>query len=117
MTTATKSLKSTESAIRFHPLADWIVLRPTEDSTQMRGGLYVPDTARERPQLGEILAVGPGRFDKGERVPMELTRGQKVLYGKYSGADFRLDDEDVLIMKESDVLAVIGPAPSREGSR
>jgi chaperonin GroES len=74
----------------------------------MRGGLYIPDTAKEKPQQGEIVAVGPGRFEKGERVPMELKLGQKVLYGKYTGTEVTLDDEEYLIVKESDVLAVIG---------
>ena len=74
----------------------------------MRGGLYIPDTAKEKPQQGEIVAVGPGRFEKSERVPMELKVGQKVLYGKYSGTEVTLDDEEYLIIKESDVLAVIG---------
>jgi chaperonin GroES len=74
----------------------------------MRGGLYIPDTAKEKPQQGKVIAVGPGRFEKGKRAPMELKQGQKVLFGKYSGAEMTLDDEEVLIIKESDVLAVIG---------
>jgi chaperonin GroES len=74
----------------------------------MRGGLYIPDTAKEKPQQGEIVAVGPGRYEKGERVPLELKVGDRVLYGKYSGTEVKIDDEDVLIIKESDVLAKIG---------
>jgi chaperonin GroES len=86
-----------------------VVVRPLEEDTeQTRGGLYIPDTAKEKPQQGKIIAVGPGRFEKGERVPMELKPGQRVLYGKYSGAEVMLDGEEVLIIKESDVLAVIG---------
>ena len=100
--------KSTKSKIKIQPLADRVVVRPLEDTKQMRGGLYIPDTAKEKPQQGEIIAAGPGRFEKGERVPMELRVGQKVLYAKYSGAEVTLDDEEVLIIKESDVLAVIG---------
>jgi chaperonin GroES len=73
----------------------------------MRGGLYIPDTAKEKPQQGEIIAVGPGRVEKGEKVPMELKVGQKVLYGKYSGTEVTLGDEQYLIVKESDVLAVM----------
>ncbi len=103
------STKSTKSTIKIQPLADRVVVRPLdEERDQTRGGLYIPDTAKEKPQQGEIIAVGPGRFEKSERVPMELKQGQKVLYGKYSGAEVRLDDEEVLIIKESDVLAVIG---------
>jgi chaperonin GroES len=100
--------KSTKSKIKIQPLADRAVVRPLEDTEEMRGGLYIPDTAKEKPQQGEIIAVGPGRLEKGERVPMELRVGQKVLYAKYSGAEVTLDDEEVLIIKESDVLAVIG---------
>ncbi len=103
MATATKSkLKM------MQPLGDRVVIRSLEETEQMRGGLYIPDTAKEKPQQGEIVAVGPGRYEKGERVPMELKVGQKVLYGKYSGTEVRFDDEEYLIIKESDVLAVIG---------
>ncbi len=98
----------TKSKIEIQPLADRVVVRPLEDTEQTRGGLYIPDTAKEKPQRGEIIAVGPGRFEKGERMPMELKQGQKVLYGKYSGTEVPLDDEKVLIINESDVLAVIG---------
>jgi len=107
MAALTKSTKS-KMKIKIQPLADRVVVRPLEDTEQMRGGLYIPDTAKEKPQQGEIIAVGPGRFEKSERVPMELRVGQKVLYAKYSGAEVTLDDEEVLIIKESDVLAVIG---------
>ena len=100
---------STKSKIKIQPLADRVVIRPLDDDKQQtRSGLYIPDTAKEKPQQGEIIAVGPGRFEKSERVPMELKQGQTVLYGKYSGAEVRLDDEEVLIIKESDVLAVLG---------
>jgi chaperonin GroES len=78
-----------------------------EEAEEMRGGLYIPDTAKEKPLQGEILAVGPGRFEKGERVPMEVKVGQKVLYSKYAGTDVRVGDDEVLIIKESDVLAVV----------
>jgi chaperonin GroES len=74
----------------------------------MRGGLYIPDTAKEKPQQGEIIAVGPGRYEKGERVAMELKVGDKVLYGKYSGTEVTIEDDTFLIIKESDVLAKIG---------
>jgi chaperonin GroES len=98
----------TKAKVKIQPLADRVVVRPLEESESMRGGLYIPDTAKEKPQQGEIIAVGPGRFEKGEKVPMELKVGQRVLYGKYSGTEVTLDDEQVLIIKESDVLAVIG---------
>ncbi|OGU04187.1 MAG: co-chaperone GroES [Gemmatimonadetes bacterium RBG_16_66_8] len=104
MATATKS----KVKVKAQPLADRVLILPLEDTAEMRGGLYIPDTAKEKPQQGEIVAVGPGRFEKNERVPMELKVGQKVLYGKYSGTEVTLEDEQYLIIKESDVLAVIG---------
>ena len=103
MATATKS-----KVKMMQPLGDRVVIRSLEETEQVRGGLYIPDTAKEKPQQGEIVAVGPGRYEKGERVPMELKVGQKVLYGKYSGTEVRFDDEEYLIIKESDVLAVMG---------
>ncbi len=103
MAPATKS----KSKVKIQPLADRVVIQPIEETEEMRGGLYIPDTAKEKPQQGEIVAVGPGRVEKGDLVPMELKVGQKVLYGKYSGTEVTLDDAQYLIVKESDVLAVI----------
>ena len=101
---------ATNSAVsaKVAPLADRVVIKATEESEQMRGGLYIPDTAKEKPQQGEIIAVGPGRFEEGKRVPMELKVGDKVLYGKYSGTEVTLEGEQVLILRETDVLAVVG---------
>ena len=104
MATASKS----RAKIKVRPLGDRVVVRPMEEVEQMRGDLYIPDTAKEKPQQGEIVAVGPGRFEEGERVPMELEVGNKVLYGKYSGTEVTLDDQEHLIIKESDVLAIVG---------
>src|SRR5687768_14471062 len=101
---ATKS----ETAAKVTPLADRVVIKALEESEQMRGGLYIPDTAKEKPQQGQVVAVGPGRFDEGKRVPMEVKVGDKVLYGKYSGTEVTIDGENLLILRESDVLAVIG---------
>ena len=103
MAPATKS----KSKVKIQPLADRVVIQPIEETEEMRGGLYIPDTAKEKPQQGEIVAVGPGRVEKGDLVPMELKVGQKVLYGKYSGTEVTLDDSQYVIVKESDVLAVI----------
>jgi chaperonin GroES len=99
---------ATKTKMKVHPLADRVAIRPLEETETMRGGLYIPDTAKEKPQEGEILAVGPGRYEKGERVPPELKVGDRVLYGKYSGTEVKINDEDVLIIKESDVLAKLG---------
>ena len=95
------------SSVKVSPLADRVVIRALEETEQMRGGLYIPDTAKEKPQQGEIVAVGPGRFDEGKRVPMDVKVGDKVLYGKYSGTEVTLDGDQYLILRESDVLAVI----------
>ena len=98
---------ATKTTVKVAPLSDRVVVKPLEESEQMRGGLYIPDTAKEKPQQGEIVAVGPGRFDEGKRVPMDVKVGDKVLYGKYSGTEVTLDGDQYLILRESDVLAVI----------
>lgn len=106
MATATKSKGKVKIP---RPLADRVVIKAAdEDEEEMRGGLYIPDTAKEKPQQGEVVAVGPGRFEKGERQPMDLSVGDKVLYPKYSGTDVTVNDNEYLIIKESDVLAVVG---------
>ena len=98
----------TSSSVKVAPLADRVVVRALEETESMRGGLYIPDTAKEKPQQGEIVAVGPGRFDEGKRVPMDVKVGDKVLYGKYSGTEVTIDGEQLLILRESDVLAIVG---------
>ena len=100
---ATKQISSAKVA----PLADRVVIRALDEAEQMRGGLYIPDTAKEKPQQGEIIAVGRGRFEKDKRVPMDVKVGDKVLYGKYSGTEVTVDGEQLLIIRESDVLAVL----------
>lgn len=104
MATASKSKKK----LGVQPLGDRVVVSPLEETETMKGSLYIPDTAKEKPQQGKIVAVGPGRYEKGARVPMDLKVDQVVLYGKYSGTEVTIDDEQLLIIKESDVLAVIG---------
>ena len=99
---------ATKTRLKVHPLADRVAIRPLEDTETMRGGLFIPDTAKEKPMQGEVVAVGPGRVEKGERIPLEVKVGDRVLYGKYSGTEVKLDDEEILIVKESDVLAKLG---------
>ena len=107
--TGTTGITSTTGITgKVAPLADRVVVRALEESEQMRGGLYIPDTAKEKPQQGEVVAVGPGRFEKDQRVPMEVKVGDKVLYGKYSGTEVTVDGEQFLILRESDVLAIVG---------
>ncbi len=94
---------------KIKPLADRIVVEPLEETEEMRGGLYIPDTAKEKPQQGTVVAVGPGRrSDKGDLIEVEISVGDRVLYGKYSGTEVSVDGNDYLIVKESDVLAVLG---------
>jgi len=101
-------MATSKGKVKVHPLADRVAIRPLEETEQMRGGLYIPDTAKEKPQQGEVVAVGPGRVEKGEKIALELKVGDRVLYGKYSGTEVTIDDEAILIIKESDVLAKIG---------
>ncbi|MGA1359571.1 MAG: co-chaperone GroES [Gemmatimonadaceae bacterium] len=95
------------AAQKVAPLADRVVVQAMEEAEQMRGGLYIPDTAKEKPQQGEVIAVGPGRTEDGKRVPMEVKAGDKVLYGKYSGTEVTIDGAQFLILRESDILAVV----------
>jgi chaperonin GroES len=99
---------ATATDIKVKPLADRVVVKALEDAEQMRGGLYIPDTAKEKPQQGEVVAVGPGRVEDGKRVDMELKVGDKILYGKYSGTEVTIEDQPYLILRESDVLAIVG---------
>jgi len=93
----------------LRPLHDRIVVRRIEAKEAMLGGLYIPDSAKEKPQEAEVVAVGNGRLDdKGHRIPLEVKAGDKILFGKYSGSDVKIDGEEVLIMREDEVLAVLG---------
>jgi chaperonin GroES len=93
---------------KIQPLADRVVVQALEETEQMRGGLYIPDTAKEKPMQGTIIAVGPGKLsDEGTRIEPDVKVGQRVLYGKYSGTEVSVDGEEYLILRESDVLAVI----------
>ena len=97
----------TAAANKVAPLSDRVVVKAIEEAAQMRGGLYIPDTAKEKPQQGEVIAVGPGRTEDGKRVPMEVKAGDKVLYGKYSGTEVTIEGEALLILRESDILAIV----------
>ena len=97
-----------KAASRIQPLADRVVVKALEEAEQMRGGLYIPDTAKEKPSQGEVVAVGPGKLsEEGTRLDMDVKVGDKVLYGKYSGTDVTVDGEDFLILRESDILAIV----------
>lgn len=93
----------------LQPLGDRVVVKAIEREEVTRGGIYLPDTAKEKPQEGRVVSVGPGRvLDNGDRSKMELKEGDRVIYAKYAGTEFKLDGEDLLILRESDILAVVG---------
>ena len=92
----------------FRPLGDRVLVKRVEEESKTKGGIIIPDTAKEKPQEGEVVAVGPGaRNDKGDIVALDLKAGDKILFGKWSGSEVKVDGQDLLIMKESDVLGVI----------
>jgi chaperonin GroES len=96
-------------AINLKPLSDRVIVRPLEAEEKTAGGLYIPESAKEKPQQGEIVAAGPGKVgDDGKQIPMEVKVGDKVLYGKYSGTEVSTGGEDLLIMRENDIFAIIG---------
>ncbi len=94
--------------MKVKPLADRVLVKPQEETEVKKGGIIIPDTAKEKPQQGEIMAVGPGKVtESGQKVPMEVKKGDTVLYGKYSGTEVTIDGQDYLIMRESDILAIV----------
>ena len=94
--------------MKFRPLHDRVVLRRIEEDERTKGGIIIPDTAKEKPQQGEVVAVGPGaRDEKGVVQPLDVKAGDRVLFGKWSGTEVKIDDEELLIMKESDIMGVI----------
>jgi chaperonin GroES len=96
-------------ATNFRPLHDRVVVRRVESEAKTKGGIIIPDTAKEKPQEGEIVAVGSGvRDDKGTIVPLDVKAGDRILFGKWSGTEVKLDGEDLLIMKEADIMGIIG---------
>ena len=104
--------------MKFRPLHDRVVVRRVESEEKTVGGIIIPDTAKEKPQEGEIIAVGPGARDEaGKLVPLDVKAGDRILFGKWSGTEVKIDGEDLLIMKESDVMGVIeGKAAGRKAA-
>ncbi len=93
-------------AAKLQPLADRVLVKPTEKEEKTKSGIYLPDTAKEKPQEGEVLAVGPGKLtEDGKRIPLDLKVGDKVIYAKYGGTEIKVDDEDLIILREADILA------------
>jgi chaperonin GroES len=94
--------------MKFRPLHDRVVVRRIEGEEKTKGGIIIPDTAKEKPQEGEVIAVGPGaRDESGKLVPLDLKAGDRILFGKWSGTEVKIDGEELLIMKESDVMGVV----------
>jgi chaperonin GroES len=94
----------------FRPLGDRVLIKRVEEEAKTRGGIIIPDTAKEKPQEGEVIAVGPGaRDDAGKIQPLDVKPGDRILFGKWSGSEVKLDGQDLLIMKESDILGVLDP--------
>lgn len=89
------------------PLGDRVVVRPQPAEEKTASGLFIPDTAKEKPQRGEVVSVGPGKVENGIKVDMSVSKGDTVLYGKYSGTEINISDEDLLIMRESDILGIV----------
>jgi chaperonin GroES len=97
--------------MHFRPLHDRVVVRRIDAEQKTQGGIIIPDTAQEKPQEGEVVSAGPGALnERGERVPMELKAGDRVLFGKWSGTEVKIDGQDLLIMKESDIMGVVEQA-------
>lgn len=88
------------------PLADRVVVKPVEREETTKGGIVIPDTAKDRPQEGEVVAVGPGKYEDGKRAPMEVKVGDRVLFAKYGGTEIKIEGEDYLVLRESDILAI-----------
>lgn len=94
--------------MKLRPLADRVVIKRIEEEEVRKGGIIIPDTAKEKPQKGEVVAVGPGRLDeKGNRIPLEVKVGDKVLFSKYAGTEVKVGDEEFLVMREDDILCII----------
>jgi chaperonin GroES len=100
------------------PLQDRVIIRRIEEGEQIRGGIIIPDTAKEKPQEGEVIAVGEGKkLDNGERVPLDIKEGDRVLFGKYAGTEIKLDGDEYLIMREDDILGVIERANENKSKK
>jgi chaperonin GroES len=96
-------------SVNIRPLHDRVLAKRIEEGEQVRGGIIIPDTAKEKPQEAEVIAVGPGKIQEdGKRAPMDVKAGDKVLIGKYSGSEIKIDDEDYVILREDEILAVVG---------
>ena len=105
-------------AVNIRPLQDRVILRRIEEGEQVRGGIIIPDTAKEKPQEGEVVAVGEGKYrDDGTRQTLDVRVGDRVLFGKYSGTEVKIDNEELLIMREDEILGIIQRAAGKKGAK
>ena len=104
-------------AVHLTPLHDRVIVKRIEEKETVKGGIIIPDTAKEKPQEGEVVAAGPGKREKGELIPLDVKAGDRVLFGKYSGTEIKIEDEELLILREDEILAKIGGAAKAASSR
>jgi len=104
-------------AVNLTPLHDRVVVKRIEEKESIKGGIIIPDSAKEKQQEGEVIAVGGGKREKGELIPLDVKVGDRVLFGKYSGTEIKIDDEDLLILREEEILAKLGHAKAAGGKK
>jgi chaperonin GroES len=104
-------------AVNLTPLHDRVVVRRIEEKESVKGGIIIPDSAKEKQQEGEVIAVGSGKREKGERIPLDVKPGDRVLFGKYSGTEIKIDDEELLILREEEILAKLSGAAKAAGGK
>ena len=103
--------------VQITPLHDRVLVRRLEEKESVRGGIIIPDTAKEKPQEGEVMAVGAGKLEKGQRIPVDVKVGDRILFGKYTGSDIRIEDQDYLILREEEILARLSGAAKAASGR
>ena len=104
-------------AVNVTPLHDRVLVKRIEEKESVRGGIIIPDTAKEKPQEGEVIAVGAGKMEKGTRIPLDVKAGDRILFGKYSGTEIKIEDEEYLILKEEEILAKVSGAAKAASSK
>jgi len=105
-------------AINLEPMADRVIIKPIEKEEVTKGGLVIPDTVKEKPQEGEVIAIGPGRLSEdGKRVPIDVKKGDRVIYARYAGTELKYEDEDYLVLRESDILAKVTKSKACKASK
>src|SRR5438445_11857155 len=104
-------------AVNITPLHDRVLIKRIEEKESVKGGIIIPDTAKEKPQEGEVIAVGSGKREKGELIPLDVKAGDRILFGKYSGTEIKIEDQEYLILREEEILAKLSGAAKAAGSR